>query len=693
MTNTSQPNHLAGAANAYLAQHGEDLTNWYPWGEEAFSRAVEEKKLIFLSIGYLTCPYSHKMQSESFNDPEVAALLNDNFIAIKVDREERPDINHVFMMIVQHMTGRGGWPMHVLLTPDLLPVFSATYLPKQGYGNVPGLIDLLPLMSDLWRDQPLAVTDNAKELLQTISTYIQPQAGESTNHRDLDIGVDRLELIFDANYGGFGPAPKFPLPQNLLLLMRYADLNEVDEAWQIAEKTLKSMYQGGIYDHIGFGFYRYSTDPIWMIPRFEKRLSDNALLAYSYLKAYQLTDRSMFARIAKETLTYLLRDLSAAEGGFFTAESAEKEGAQGLYYLWDEAEIKELLGFEADMIIEYYNIGQAGTLQEFGKTLPNLLYKELDEAKLVFLERHRQTMLAVREKRERPLIDCKILARDNGLAIGALALAARILPKDEGFLAAAEQAVAFIQKNMLSADGYLVGCYDAGRTDSQACAADYAYLIWGLTELHQTTLKLSYLELIVKLQEQMMELFWDTEQGGFFFTPEPSAEKRLMFRPKSFYDTDLPCDNSVAALNLLRLAQLTGNTEWMKLGKSQFETFGLEIRQNPTACSFWLYAASYYLYSSNQIIITGDQDDETLQGMIYLLHTYGGERWLLLLLENADDYQAAQKFVPYLQKVEWDPSIQGGYIVEQFVPAVKPLKSVEDVRFAIEQRSQFNRLQ
>jgi uncharacterized protein YyaL (SSP411 family) len=691
---SAEPNHLDGCANPYLSAQARDPIHWYPWGEEALTAARREQKPIFLTVGYATCHYSRQMREESFQDAEVAGLINDGYIAVQLDRCERPDIGYMYLLVVQHMTGRSGYPMNLILTPELKPIYAATYLPKTGYGNVPGLIDLLPLLSGLWRDKREEVEANAGDIYTRLSRYLQPQAGEALTHAELDLGAAKLELIFDSHYGGFGPAPKFPLTQNLLFLLRYADLTNAEKAGAMAEQTLISMYQGGFYDHVGGGFFRYATDPVWMIPCFEKLLSDNAWLIFTYLQAYRYAEKSVYARVARETLAYVLRDLSAETGAFYAGESdfARDGLPAGYYYFWSEEEIKAILDFEADMVRDAYNIGRTGSFPDIGKTLPNLLYQPLDEKKLVFMKGLRARLLESRQQRPAPAKNRQILSGSNGLMIGALAAAAWIL-EDDAYLDRARQAADFIWEHLTDSAGNLFSCVCGEQVSVSSCAFDYAELIWGLLELHQASLELSYLEKAVWLQENMIQKFWDDAQGGFFFNRRDLTDADAgLAQAKNFYDADLPADNSLGALNLLKLSRLTGNREWKAMSLRQTQTFAQEIRQNPTACSFWLYTACHSFYAGNQMILLGEPGLEEWQEMIYRFRRYQHDDWLLLAVTDAGAKQAAEKIAPPVAKTQLTAGKANAYMLDEFGPAVRPIQDAESLVFALEQRRLFNRV-
>jgi len=533
------------------------------------------------------------------------------------------------------------------MTPDRKPFYAATYLPKTGYKNVPGLLDILPLLAQIWKEKRREVQENARQIEAYIRRYIVPAGGADLTNTLLDEAYDKMEADFDSEYGGFGPSPKFPFPHKLLFLMRYAYICDYPSAMGMADKTLTAMCQGGIYDQVGGGFARYSSDPMWMVPSFEKMLSVNALLAITYLQAYQYTEKKVYARVAKETLNYLLQDMRSAMGGFYTGEAADTEGEEGRYYLWKIEEIKDILGDEADKFLEFYNIGQVGNIN--GKFLPNRVYKELDEKKRQEIEPLRIKLLAAREKRTRPFRDEKILTAWNGLAIAALSWAARVFA-DNVYLEAAEKTADFVLSNLRREDGRLMGAYYHGELRYPACASDYSYLIWGLIELYQSSLRTRYLAEAAQLNDEFINLFWDQDQGGFYYYGSDS--EKLILRPKEFYDGDMPANNSVAAYNLIRLARLTDKPELQQKAQRLFKAFGNEIKNNPLACSFWLWAGTYYLYPGSEIILMGKRDEPLLQDMLQAIAENNYADWLIILADEEEKEQLT-KIRPSLEAL-WE---------------------------------------
>jgi len=598
ITENKKENRLIHEKSPYLLQHAYNPVDWYPWGEKAFKTAEKEDKPIFLSIGYSTCHWCHVMERESFENREVANLLNDNFISIKVDREERPDIDHIYMQVCQTLTGSGGWPLTIIMTPDRHPFYAATYLPPSSRGGMTGLMELLTRLSQLWKDDQEAALKAGQEVSSWIKKASAAGPGTQLSGEVFAQALYQYESIFDSAFGGFGHAPKFPAPHTLNFLLKYYELYKDEKALEMVEKTLISMYQGGIYDHVGFGFSRYSTDRKWLVPHFEKMLYDNALLAMAYLEAYRLTGRKLYRRVAEETFTYIQRDMTSPEGGFYSAEDADSEGEEGRFYIWSQDEVISLLNSQGPQYCEVYDITERGNFE--GRNIPNLIKSPEGIANRDEFEAERQALFNEREKRVKPLKDDKILTGWNGLMIAAMAMGARIL-KDQKYLLTAEQAANFILQRLRREDGRLLARYRDGEALYPAYAADYAYLIWGLIELDDAGSDGRYLQSALDLNNDLLKFFWDKENGGLFFYGEDSEE--LLIRPKEVYDGAIPSDNAVATLNFLRLARTKGQTGLEDRAQEQLLHFGGTINENPTAYSFWLQAALYEKSIGRRIVL------------------------------------------------------------------------------------------
>ena len=557
-------NRLQHEKSPYLLQHANNPVDWYPWGEEAFEKARKEDKPILLSIGYSTCHWCHVMEYESFEDEEVAALMNETFVSIKVDREERPDIDNIYMTVCQLLSQGGcGWPLNVFMTPDKKPFYAATYVPKNSrYGRL-GMMELIPRIAEVWKNNREEILKSAESTTQSLTLATDPtriQAGEELDSKTLKKTYEQLESRYDPAHGGFGNRPKFPTPHNLLFLLRYGQRTGNQKAIDMVSKTLESMSNGGIFDHIGFGFHRYSTDSEWLVPHFEKMLYDQALLALAYTEAYQLTKNKGFKQTAEQIFTYVLRDMTSPDGGFYSAEDADSEGEEGKFYLWSQQEIIEILGKkEAELVINIYNTEPGGNFtDEVSGEKPgtNILHlnKNPDQAAMALgisrdeldsrINESRQKLFDVREKRIHPSKDDKIITDWNGLMIAAFAKAGRVF-ENKKYTDAAEKAADFINSK-LTKDGRLLHRYRGGDAAILANIDDYAFFIWGLLELYESTFNIVYLKEAISLTDQMIKYFWDDTNYGFFFTP--SDGEKLLVKQKEIYDGAVPSGNAVAMI-------------------------------------------------------------------------------------------------------------------------------------------------
>ena len=616
-----KPNRLIHEKSPYLQQHAYNPVDWYPWGDEALARAKAENKPIFLSIGYSTCHWCHVMERESFENPEIAALMNQFFVNVKVDREERPDLDQIYMNAVQAMTGRGGWPMSVWLTPDLEPFVGGTYFPPEDRWGRAGFTTVITRINELWTDpaQRANLIQTGKGLTAQLRQHAVPAPGGGELSRDLLTGAYRqLTASFDARDGGFGGAPKFPRSMTLMLLMRYHAWKGDDHALRMTEVTLRKMADGGIYDHLGDGFHRYSTDAQWLAPHFEKMLYDNAILARTYLEAYQLTGKQTYADTARGIFTYVLRDMVSPDGGFYSAEDADSEGEEGKFYVWDIAEVRQVLGPDAALFCDYYNVRQGGnweghSILHVTHPLPavagrNQVSEETARNKLAAA---RAKLLAVRDRRIRPGLDDKILTDWNGLMVGALALGAQVL-EEPTYLAAARKAADFILTT-LQRDGELLHRYRDGEARFPAYLDDYAYFIQGLLDLYEADFDPRWLQEAVRLQAVQQKRFWD-KSGGYFFTPPNQAH--LLVRSKEAYDGARPSGNAIAALNLVRLAEFTGTPEYRTQAVQTLSAFLLSMQRQPTAQTQMLCAVDFLMGAPQEIILVGRSDHDATRAML-----------------------------------------------------------------------------
>ncbi len=619
-------NKLITEKSPYLLQHAGNPVDWFPWGEEAFEKARNEDKPIFLSIGYSTCHWCHVMAHESFEDPTVAKFMNDVFVSIKVDREERPDIDKIYMTVCQIMTNSGGWPLTILMTPDKKPFFAGTYFPKESrFGRI-GLIDLINRVKNLWKNERKELLASSEKITFALQDINVESPGRSLEVKVIENAYSRLSMRFDENKGGFGSAPKFPSPHNLLFLLRYWKRTEDKNALDMVESTLKAMRRGGIYDQIGFGFHRYSTDINWLVPHFEKMLYDQALLALSYLETYQATRKIEYGNTAKEIFTYVLRDMSSPEGGFYSAEDADSEGEEGKFYIWTKEEIENILEKEdAELIGSIYNVETNGNYLDEAtreKTGKNILHLKVDLSELAnpqeegfhnSIESMRQKLFNSRQARIKPHRDDKILTDWNGLMVAALAKGGFVL-NERKYIEAAKKAVNFILKDLRRSNGRLLHRYRDGVAEIDAYIDDYSFLIWGLINLYEATFDTSYLKTAIDLTEDQINHFWDSFIGGFFFTAEDG--EKLLARQKEIYDGAIPSGNSVAMLNLLKLAQLTGNQDYEKKADHISRVFAENVRKSPVAHTFLLTAVDYAVGPTYSLVIAGDTGKEDTNDML-----------------------------------------------------------------------------
>ena len=605
-------NRLINEKSPYLLQHAYNPVDWYPWGDEAFDKARAENKPIFLSIGYSTCHWCHVMERESFEKEDIGKILNEHFIAIKVDREERPDIDAIYMSVCQAMTGHGGWPLTIIMTPGKKPFFAGTYFPNKSVGGMPGLKDILTQIAAVWQERKNELIESAEEITKAVNTHLFSHVSGEVTAEVLDKAFAYFMANFDPHHGGFGSAPKFPTPHNLSFLLRYWKTSGNNAALKMVETTLDAMYRGGIWDHIGFGFARYSTDEKWLVPHFEKMLYDNALLAIAYLEAYQATGNVAYANTAKQIFTYVLRDMTSPEGGFYSAEDADSEGEEGKFYLWTPLEVKDALGENlGSQFCRDFNITTEGNFE--GQSIPNLIKTGYVEG----YEEARKTLFSQRNKRVHPFKDDKILTAWNGLMIAALAYGARVLDENK-YIEAAEKAIAFISTNLRRDDGRLLARYRDKEAAYLGYLDDYAFLVWGLIELYQTTLKPTYLKLALDLSKDMLKYFWDETNGGFFLYGNDAES--LISRPKEIYDGATPSGNSVAAVNLIRLARLTGNPEFEEKSQQQLKAFGGSVAKSPSGHSHFLMAVWLNHTAGTDITIVGNRQASDTQQLLFVIN-------------------------------------------------------------------------
>jgi len=658
--NNSNNNHLVNEKSPYLIQHVHNPVDWYPWSDEAFEKAANENKPIFLSIGYSTCHWCHVMARESFEDPEIGRLMNDTFVSIKVDREERPDLDNVYMTVCQLMTGSGGWPLTIIMTPDKKPFFAGTYFAKEsGYGRQ-GLKDLILNVKELWNTKPEEIYASSLRLFDALKKISHTSSGDGLNRDVLDRCYQNLSTNFDEIYGGFGKSPKFPAAHNLLFLLRYWKRSKKDRALKMVTETLDSMRNGGIYDQLGFGFHRYSVDQEWLIPHFEKMLYDQAMMSMAYIEAFQATGEKKYKNTACEIFEYILRDMKSPEGGFYSAEDADSEGVEGKFYVWTKDEIIEILGKEdgelTSKIFDITDIGNFVDESSGEKKYVNTLHLENsieDVAEISHIspkyledkvEKIRTKLFEHREKRVHPHKDDKILTDWNGLIIASLAKGSQVF-NEEKYLKAAIDTANFILLKM-EKNKRLLHRYREGESAIAGNLDDYAFMIYGLLELFEASFNVDYLKSALSLNKTLLNHFWDFETGGFYFTPDDGEE--VLVRKKEIYDGAVPSGNSIMMLNLLKLAQLTENEEFKDKALQLEKAFSETVKKIPTGFTGFLCALDFRIGPSYEIVIAGNKGDEKTEAFIESIRkNYIPNE--TLVLNSDDEIKELIKIIPSLE--------------------------------------------
>lgn len=642
MQQENKSNRLINEKSPYLIQHAYNPINWYPWGEEAFEDAKKEDKPIFLSIGYSTCHWCHVMAHESFEDENVAAILNKFFISIKLDREERPDVDSVYMTVCQALTGSGGWPLTIIMTPNQKPFFAGTYFPKTSRYGMPGLIEILESVATQWKNSKEKLINSSDNILKELGKFFVSESNDTKlSEKNLKNGYNQLLKSFDIKYGGFSPAPKFPTPHKLMFLLRYYKMYDETNALEMVETTLGSMYRGGLFDHIGYGFSRYSTDDKYLVPHFEKMLYDNALLVISYLEAYEITKNPLYKDISIKSLEYVFRELTSNEGGVYCAQDADSEGEEGKYYVFTPDEIKIILGEEdGNYFNEYYDITDEGNFE--GKSIPNLIknsnYNKKDE-KIDVLA---QNILDYRNERYSLHKDDKILTSWNGLMIAALSKAYKVL-EDEKYLEYAKKAIDFIYNNLVDSKGRLFARYREKEAKYKAILDDYAFLTYGLIELYESSYEILYLKKAIDLTEAMIDLFFDEKNAGFFLYGKDS--EKLIARPKELFDGAIPSGNSVAAYNLIRLARITGKSLFEEISKDVLDYIAGSIISEEINHSFFLIASSFALNKTKELIcvIKDESEKEKIKDTLSDMQAFN----LTVIIKNEENSSELEELIPY----------------------------------------------
>lgn len=624
-------NRLIKEKSPYLLQHAYNPVDWYPWSDEAFEKARTENKPVFVSIGYSSCHWCHVMEKESFQDQTVAEFLNRAFVCVKVDREERPDIDVTYMAVCQALGQNCGWPLNIIMTPTKKPFFVASYIPKDNrYGTV-GMLNLIPQIEQVWKTRRHELELSGTKIIKQITSQPTPTGEEPLNEDTLNDAYDQLYISFDHHNAGFGQAPKFPSPHNIMFLLRYYNRTRQPAALTMVERTMQAMRNGGIFDQVGFGFHRYSTDAMWLVPHFEKMLYDQSLLTLAYLEAYQVTCAPKFRIAAQETLEYVLRDLRAPEGAFYSSENADSEGEEGKYYLWTFNELKaalpaDLLGFA----VRIFGVKPEGNYVNPGNGLTgkNILYLAVTPQQMAAEEnvsldqiidklgRTVQLLYATRAKRVHPDKDYKILVDWNGLMIAALAKASQVLG-DPIYLKAAEDAADFLLKTMQKEKHRLLHRYAKGEAAVDGFLDDYAFFAWGLIELYEAGFDEKYLQASVDFTKVMIEDFWDPANGGFYITSKESDKS--VPRIKQSYDGAYPSGNSAALFDLLRLAALSGEVSFRQYAEKLLSCFAWDIRGYPMGRTFMLSGLDFLLGGTSNVIIVGEKAEKETQTLLSVL--------------------------------------------------------------------------
>ena len=684
MSEHKHTNALINETSPYLLQHAHNPVDWHPWGDEALAKAHAEDKPILLSIGYSACHWCHVMERESFENEEIAKLMNENFINIKVDREERPDLDQIYMNAVQMMTGHGGWPMTMFLTPKGVPFYGGTYFPPKDRYNMPGFPRVLISVAEAYRSQPDQVANTWTALLGELRRVgLATPSREILTTEILDASFRRITSTYDPKHGGFGSAPKFPPAMTLEFFMHMEHRNGATEALEMIKYTCRKMAEGGMYDQLGGGFHRYSVDSKWLVPHFEKMLYDNALLSRVYLHVYQLTKEEFAKRIAEETLDYVVREMTDTGGGFYSTQDADSEGEEGKFFVWSKAEIVKALGPKAsDIFCDYFDVTDEGNFEGHNILHVTAPIEELAarhhvavKEAVAILEQGRNLLLAIRERRIKPGRDEKVLTAWNGLMLASFAEASAILNRDD-YRKVAEANAEFLLSNGCR-DGLLLRTWKAGEAKLNGYLEDYACLIEGLICLFEATGIVKWLEHAIKLTDKMIEEFWDDQDGGFFFTGK--SHEALIVRSKDFLDNATPSGNSVAALALQKLAVLTGNEQYKRYATTILRLIADQIRRYPAAFGWALTALDFYLSKPKEVVIVADTPGAAVDELI-------GAAWERYLPNRVicccvGDCSDAQNTMPLFE--DRVPASQPtAYVCEAYTcqaPALTPTELIEQL--------------
>lgn len=678
----SKPNKLINEKSPYLLQHAFNPIDWYPWGPEAFAKAQKENKPIFLSIGYSTCHWCHVMAHESFEDEEVAQYVNEHYVAIKVDREERPDIDSIYMRVCQMMTGRGGWPLTIIMTPDKIPFFSGTYFPRTSRQNLPGILDLLKTLEHNYHHEKEKRMNIEKTVQQALLQTIQKKSEEGLSRKVVKEGFTEISSQYDRVFGGFGSGQKFPQPQNLLFLLHYHQVTKDPQALAMVEHTLKQMVKGGIWDQIGFGFSRYTIDRRWKTPHFEKMLYDNALLLMVFTTCFQITKDPFYEEICEKLVTFIDREMTSPEGAFYSAIDADSEGVEGKYYVWDYGELFDVLDQDQrDMFAEVHGLSQRGNFE--GKNIIQGIQVNLKETAQDYhiseqdlknrLEEARETLFQIRSKRVRPHTDDKVLASWNSLMIAALARAGKVFP-EKGYFQKGEKALLFLEKTLFR-DGRMMARYRDGETKHLAYLDDYAFLSWAYLELYETSSDLRYLQKAINLTEEMERLFWDSQAGGFFFSGNDG--EKMIAPDKEITEGAMPSGNSVAGFVYAKLQKLTGETKYGDRLYEMYQLFHEDITRMPSSAPTLLKSLLIMEYPGKEVVLLGMKNDPQRKMFLEQLQKQYLPNTVILTAENHLEFKGIAEFASEYPQKDEKTTI---YICEDFMCQQPTTKVDEAIR-------------
>ncbi len=668
MSTNNKPNRLITEKSPYLLQHAHNPVNWYPWGKEAFDKAKKENKPVLVSIGYSCCHWCHVMAHESFEDQQVADILNEHFISIKVDREERPDIDSMYMSVCQMMTGQGGWPLNVFVTPDQKPFYAGTYFPKRSAYGRPGFIEALTQLLDAYHNDRDHIESLAEKATNNLRIKAAGQTENTLSQEVIHKAYYQLMSSFDTLYGGFGSAPKFPAPHMLSFLMRYYEWTGQENALYAVTKTLDGMANGGIYDHVGSGFSRYSTDEKWLVPHFEKMLYDNALLMEAYTEAYQLTSKPEYEKLVQRLTQFIKQDMMNPGGSFYSAIDADSEGKEGQYYVWSKDEIITHLGEELGALFcEVYHITEEGNFE--GENIPHTISTSFEDIKASFsiddktlqskLQEARHILQSVRQQRPAPLVDDKVLTSWNALMIAALAKAGKVFDAEEA-IHMAKQAMSFLETHLIQHERLMVR-YREGDVKHLGFIEDYAHMLKAYMSLYEATFELDWLEKATAIAENMFELFWDKEKGGFFFSG--SDAESLLVREKEVYDGAMPSGNSTALKHLLMLSRLTGRQDWLDTLDQMFQAFYVDVSSYPSGHTAFLQGLLSQYATKREIIILGKNGDPQKEQLLKALQKRFVPFDIILTAETGEELAKLAPFTKDYKTIDGKTTV---YICENY---------------------------